>query len=150
MILLSLLAWICSFALSLTWALVESWLICILSTLGALLVFAFDILDFYVFLLASFLGLSPWRLATLGMFCNPSSGDLRPFSRRGTHSGFDKVRITYPQPKDRSTLIFMFLLLEPSCFRILPLLLVYILRLPDFAFLGCLRCGIFSFVDLFC
>jgi hypothetical protein len=81
MILLGLLAWIYFFAPSLTWALVESWLICKLLTLGALLAFAFDILDFCIVLLASLLGLSPWRFATLGMFYNPSSDDLRLFSR---------------------------------------------------------------------
>jgi hypothetical protein len=125
MILLGLLAWICSFALSLTWAPVESWLICILLTLGALIIFAFDILDFCVFLLAFLLGLSLWPLAILGMFCNPSSGDLRPFSRRGTRSGFDKVRIAYPRPKGQSILIFLLLLPETSYFHNLPLLLVY-------------------------
>jgi hypothetical protein len=50
-------------------------------TLGALLAFAFDILDFCIFLLATLLGLSPWRFAALGMFYNPSSGDLKLFSR---------------------------------------------------------------------
>jgi hypothetical protein len=150
MILLDLLAWIYFFALSLTWALVESWLICTLLILGALLAFAFDILDFCVFLLASLLGLSPWHFATLGMFCNPSSGDLRPFSRQGTRSGFDKVRIAYPRSKDQSTSIFLLLLPGTSYFHILPLLLVRNLQLPDFAFHGYPCCGVVSSVYLFC
>jgi hypothetical protein len=150
MILLGLLAWICSFALSSTWAPVESWLICILLTLGALIIFAFDILDFCAFLLAFLLDLSPWRLATLGMFCNPSSGDLRPFFRRGTRSGFHKVHITCPQPRDQSILISLLLLPKISYFHILPFLLVYNPLLSDFAFFGYPRCGVIFFVDLFC
>jgi hypothetical protein len=95
----------------------------------------------------SLLGLSPLRFATLGMFCNPSSGDLRPFSRRDTHSGFDKVRIASPRPKDQSILIFLLLLPETSYFHTLPLLLVGNPRLPDFAFLGYPCCGVISSVD---
>jgi hypothetical protein len=147
--LLSLLAWICFFALSLTWAPVESWLIYTLLTLGALLAFAFDILDFCVFLLASLLGLYPWCSATLGTFYNPLSGGLRPFSRRDTRSGFDKVHIAYPRPKDQSILIFLLLSPETSYFCTLHLLLVRNLRLPDFTFLGYPCCGVASFVDLF-
>jgi hypothetical protein len=96
----------------LTWAPVESWLICKLLTLDALLAFAFDILDFCVFLL----GLSLWCFAALGMFYNPSSGDLRLFSRRDMHSGFDKVHVAYPQPKDQSILIFYSFCLKPPIF----------------------------------
>jgi hypothetical protein len=147
--LLGLLAWICSFALSLTWAPVESWLICKLLTLGALLAFKFDILDFRVFLLASLLGLSLWRFAALRMFYNPSSGDLRLFSRQDMRSGFDKVRVACPRPKDRSISIFLLLLLETSYFHILPLLLLPSPRLPDFAFLGYPCCGVVSSVYLF-
>jgi hypothetical protein len=148
--LLGLLAWICFFTPSLTWVPVESWLICKLLTLGALLAFAPDILDFFIVLLASLLGLSPWRFAALGMFYNPSSDDLIFFSRRDMRSGFDKVRITYPRPKDQSISIFLLLLLETSCFHILPLLLLRSPWLPDFAFLGYPCCGIISSVCLFC
>jgi hypothetical protein len=148
--LLGLLVWICSFAPFSTWAPVESWLICTLLTLGALLAFAFDILDFCVFLLASLLGLCPWYFAALGTFYNPSSGDLRPFSRRGTRNGFDKVRIAYLRPRDQSISIFLLLLPDISYFRILHLLLVRNPRLPDSAFLGYPCCGVTSFVDLFC
>jgi hypothetical protein len=114
------------------------------------MIFEFDILEFGVVLLAVLLGSSAWRLVTLGMFYNPSSDDLIPFSRRGMRSGFDKVRIAYPRPKDQSILIS--LLLSPGIFylRTLPLLLVYNPRLLDFAFLGCPRCGVASSVDLFC
>jgi hypothetical protein len=83
------------------------------------------------------------------MFCNPSSGDLRPFSHRDTCSGFDKVRIAYPRPKDQSTLIFLLLLPKTSYFHILPLLLVHNPRLPDFAFHGYPCCGVVSSVYLF-
>jgi hypothetical protein len=134
----------------LTWAPVESWLICRLWTLGALPAFAFDILGFYVFLLGSLLGLCPWHFAALGMFCNPSSGNLRPFSRRDMRSGFDKVRIAYPRPKDQSISIFLLLLPETSYVRTLPLLLVRSPRLPDFTFLGYPCCGVVSSVCLFC
>jgi hypothetical protein len=148
--LLGLLTWICFFAPSLTWAPVESWLICRLLTLGALLAFALDILDFCVVLLASLLGLSPWHFATLGMFYSPSSDDLRLFSHRDMRSGFDKVRIAYPRPKNRSISTFLLLLLETSYCHILPLLLLSSPWLPDFAFLGYPCCGIISSVCLLC
>jgi hypothetical protein len=94
--------------------------------------------------------LSSWRLAVLGMFYNPSSDDLIPFSRRDTRSGFDKVRIAYPRPKDPSILISLLLLSEIFYFQTLPLLLVHSPRLPNFAFLGYPRCGVASSVDSFC
>jgi hypothetical protein len=75
---------------------------------------------------------------------------LRPFSRRDTRSGFDKVHIAYPQPKDQSILIFLLFLPETSYFHILHLLLVRNLWLPNFAFLGYPCYGVASFVDLFC
>jgi hypothetical protein len=84
------------------------------------------------------------------MFCNPSFGDLRPFSRRDMRSGFDKVRIAYPRPKDRSISIFLLLLPETSYFHILSLLLIRSPRLPDFTFLGYPYCGVVSSVYLFC
>jgi hypothetical protein len=75
MILLDLLAWICSFTLSLTWAPVGSLQICKLLTPGALLAFVIDILELHFSFLATLLGLNPWHFATLGRFCNPSFGD---------------------------------------------------------------------------
>jgi hypothetical protein len=74
MILLGLLAWICSFALSLIWAPVESLQIYKLSTLGALLAFELDILDLCVSLFATLLGLNPWHFVTSGKFYYSSSG----------------------------------------------------------------------------
>jgi hypothetical protein len=76
------------------------------------------------------------------MFCNPSSGDLRPSSRRDMRSGFDKVRIAYPRPTGQSISIFLLLLPETSYFHILHLLLVRNPRLPDFAFLDYPCCDV--------
>jgi hypothetical protein len=115
-----------------------------------LLAFAFDILDLCVFLLATLLGLSPWHFVALGMFYNPSSGDLRLFSHQDMRSGFDKVRIAYLRPKGRSISIFLLLLPETSYFHILPLLLLRSPRLSNFAFLGYPCCGVVSSIYLFC
>jgi hypothetical protein len=75
MILLSLLGLICSSILSWILALAGSLRICILLILDVLQDVAFDILDLYSFLPDVFLGSDPEHLATLKMFCSPSSGD---------------------------------------------------------------------------
>jgi hypothetical protein len=68
----------------LTSALAESLLIYIPLTLAVLQVTAFDILEPFPFSPVVFLGLNPWRFATLGRFYNLSSGGWKLFSRPGT------------------------------------------------------------------
>jgi hypothetical protein len=75
---------------------------------------------------------------------------LRLSFHQDMRSGFDKVHITCLRPKGRSILVFLLLLLETSYFHSLPLPLLPIPRLLDFAFLGYPCCGVFSFVYLFC
>jgi hypothetical protein len=74
MILLSLLVLIYSSALVWTLGLAGSLRIYKLLILNVLQDVAFDILDLCSSLLDVFLGLNPEHLATLGMFCRPSSG----------------------------------------------------------------------------
>jgi hypothetical protein len=75
MILLGLLTLICSSALSWILAPAGSLRICVLLIPDVLRDVAFDILDLYSFLPNVLLGLDSERLAVLGMFCGPSSGD---------------------------------------------------------------------------
>jgi hypothetical protein len=75
MILLDLLIWICSSALSSILAPVGSLQICILLIPDVLLDAAFSILDLYFFLPDVLLCFGPEHFATLRMFFNPSSGD---------------------------------------------------------------------------
>jgi hypothetical protein len=96
-------------------ALVGSLLIYILLTPAVLQVVAFDILDLCFFLPVVLLGLNPWRFATVGKFCNPSSGGWKLFSHLGKHNGCDKDHIAYLLLRDPSTLASPFpyrLLLE--------------------------------------
>jgi hypothetical protein len=74
MILLGLLIWIYSSALSWILAPVGSLQIYIFLTPDVLLDAVLGIPDSYFFLSVTFLGSSPWRLATSRRFCNPSSG----------------------------------------------------------------------------
>jgi hypothetical protein len=100
-----------------------------------------------------FLGLNPWRCATLGRFCNPSSGGWKLFSHLGMHNGCDKDHIAYLLPKDPSTLASPFpfhLSLEIRCFHSLLHSFRHILWLSNFAFRGCRHCRIFAFACLFC
>jgi hypothetical protein len=65
--------------------------------------FVFDILDLWFpchvsCLLAVLLGLGPWLLAALTMFCNLSSDDWKPSCHLDTHSGCGKVREGCPPP----------------------------------------------------
>jgi hypothetical protein len=144
---------ICSSSLSSTLALVGSLLIYILLTLAVLRVIAFDILDLCFFLPVVLLGLNPWHFATLGRFCNPSSGGWKLFSHLGKHNGCDKDHVAYLLPNDLSTLASPFpcrLSLGIRCFHSLLHSFHHILRLSNFAFRGCRHCGIFAFACLFC
>jgi hypothetical protein len=119
MILPGLPVWICSSAISWTLASVGSLLIYILLTPAVLRVVAFGIPDSYFFLHVVLLGLNPWHFATLGRFCNPSSGGWKLSSHLGTHNGCDKVHIACLLPMGRSTLVSLFpdyLLSETPCF----------------------------------
>jgi hypothetical protein len=153
MILPSWPVWICSSALSSTLVLVGSLLIYILLTLAVLWVVAFGIPDSCFFLPVVLLDLNPWRFATLGRFCNPSSGGWKLFSHLGTHNGCDKDHIACLLLKGPSTLIFLspdYLLFETPCFHSLPRSFCHISRLSDFAFRGCRHYGIFTFAYSFC
>jgi hypothetical protein len=75
MILLDLLVWRCSSVPSWILAPVESLQIYILLTPDVLLDAVLDIPDLYSFLPDALIGSSPWRFATSGKFCNPSSSD---------------------------------------------------------------------------
>jgi hypothetical protein len=99
------------------------------------------------------LGLNPWCFATLGRFCNPSSGGWRLFSHLSTRNGCDRDHIAYLLPKDPSTLASPFLYrlsLEIRYFHSLLHSFHHILRLSNFAFRGYRHCGIFAFACLVC
>jgi hypothetical protein len=86
-----------------------SLLICTLLLGDGLCRFVFDTIDLWSpchvsYLLVVLLGLVPWLLVVLKMFCNLSSGDWRPSCHIDMHSGCGKVHEGCPLLTGRNTL----------------------------------------------
>jgi hypothetical protein len=119
--------------------------------------FVFDIPDQWLpyhalYPLALLLGLVPWLLAVLRMFCNPSLGDWKLFCHLGMYSECGTVR------KGCLPLMGRGISASPVCscpcdtlyFRLLLCLSSRILRLPDCTLCGCPCCGICAFGYVAC